>query len=196
MSTIGLRATPVSIAALATAGGTSRDQPRIERHRDDVVGPEFRPRPVGGGDLVGHVLARELGERLRGGDLHLHVDGGGAHVERAAEDVGEAEHVVDLVRIVGAAGRHDGVVAHRRHLLGGDLRVGIGHGEDDRLGRHRLAPCPASRRPWPRGRRTTSAPSKRLGQRARLGLRPRRPTSTGSCPRCGPRRSRPWCRTG
>ena len=95
-----------------------RDQARIERHRDDVVGPVFRPRAIGGGDLVGHVLARELGERVGGGDLHLHVDGGRAHVERAAEDVGKAEHVVDLVRIVGASGRHDGVVADLGHLLG------------------------------------------------------------------------------
>ena len=114
MSTIGLRATPVSIAALATAGGIDVDQARIERHRDDVVAPEARPRAlIGGGDLVGHVLARQLGQRLRGGDLHLHVDGRRAHVERAAEDVGEAEDVVDLVRIVRAAGGHDGVVADR-----------------------------------------------------------------------------------
>ena len=118
-------------------GRHMRDQPRIERHRDDVVRSELRPRAIGGGDLVGHVLAGELGERAGGGDLHLHVDGGGAHVERAAEDVGKAQHVVDLVRIVRAAGRHDGVVAHLGDLLGGDLGIGIGHGEDDRLLRHR-----------------------------------------------------------
>ncbi len=88
------------------------DQARIERHRDDVVAPEARPRAlIGGGDLVRHVLAGERGERLRRGDLHLHVDRRGAHVERAAEDVGEAEDVVDLVRIVRAAGRDDDVVA-------------------------------------------------------------------------------------
>ena len=115
-----------------------RDQPRIERHRNDVVGSEFRPRAVGGRDFVRHVLARQLGERARGGDLHLHVDGGGAHVERAAEDVGEAEHVVDLVRVVGASRRHDGVVANFGDFLGRYFRIGIGHREDDRLRRHRL----------------------------------------------------------
>ena len=115
MSAIGRRATPLSIAALATAGGNGGDQPRIERHRDDVARAEARPVAlIGGGHLVGHVLAGERGERLRRGDLHRVVDGGGAHVERAAEDVGEAEDVVDLVRIVGAAGRHDGVVADLR----------------------------------------------------------------------------------
>ena len=68
-------ATPVSIAAFATAAGISAEQARIERHRDDVVRPELRPDAlIGGGDLVGHVLAGERGQRLRRGDLHLVVD--------------------------------------------------------------------------------------------------------------------------
>ena len=47
------------------------DQARVEGHRDDVVRAEFRPEPlIGGGHLVGHVLAGERGERLRRGDLH------------------------------------------------------------------------------------------------------------------------------
>ena len=42
------------------------DQPRIERRGDDVVAAEARPRAlIGGGHLVGHVLARELGQRVR-----------------------------------------------------------------------------------------------------------------------------------
>ena len=114
------------------------DQARVEGDGDDVVPAEAGPRAlVGRRDLVRHVLAGELGQGLRRRDLHLHVDGGGAHVERPAEDVGEAEHVVDLVRVVGAAGRDDGVVADQRHLLRRDLRVRVRHGEDDRL-----------RRPW------------------------------------------------
>ena len=109
-------------------GGRHRgNQPRIERHRNDVVGPVFRARPVERGDFVGHVLAREFCERPRRGDLHLHVDGGRAHIEGAAENEREAENIIDLVGIVGAAGGHDGVVAHLRHLLGGDFRIGIGH---------------------------------------------------------------------
>src|SRR5262249_20524051 len=108
-------------------GRGGRDQPRGERHRNAGFGAVFRPRAIGGGDLVGNVLARKLGERVGGGDLHLHVDGGGAHVERAAKDVGKAEHVVDLVGIVGASGRHDGVAAHLRHFLGGGFTIGICH---------------------------------------------------------------------
>src|SRR5262249_58424332 len=97
--------------------------PRVERHRNDVFGAVFRPRAVGGGDLVGNVLARKRGERVGGGDLHLHVDGGGAHVERAAKDIGKDEHVIDFVGVVGTSGRHDGVAAHFRHLLGGGFPV-------------------------------------------------------------------------
>ena len=62
--------------------------------------------------------------------LHVLGDGGGPGVERAPEDAGEAQHVVDLVREVAAPGGHD------RHdvaggLLGPDLRIGVGQGEHD-----------------------------------------------------------------
>ena len=82
-----------------------------------------------------------------------------AHVERAAEDVGEAQDVVDLVRIVGAAGGDDRVGAHGAHLLRRDLRVGIGHGEDDRLGRHRPDHLLRSTAPLADRPKNTSAPS-------------------------------------
>ncbi len=115
-----------------------RDEARIERDRDDVVAPEARARAlIGGGHLVRHVLAGEVGEGLRGRDLHLHVDRGRLHVQRPAEDVREAEHVVDLVRIVRSSGRDDHVVADAGHVLGRDLRIGIRHREDDGLVRHR-----------------------------------------------------------
>jgi hypothetical protein len=73
MSTIGLRATPLSIAALATATGT----PWIRRGSNGTgmmySGPKRgRVALIGGGDLVRHVLAGELGQRLGGGDLHFH----------------------------------------------------------------------------------------------------------------------------
>ena len=114
------------------------DEARIERRGDDVVRteretpPEERCR-----DGIRHVLARERRQRLGGRDLHGVVDGARLHVERAAENERKAEDVVDLVRIVGAPGRDDGVVAHRLHFLGRDFGIGVRHGEDDRLGRHR-----------------------------------------------------------
>ena len=141
MSVIGFCATPKSIAACATAHGHDLDQPRVERRGDDVVGAEVVADPaIGRGDFLGHRLARQLGQRMGGGDLHLLVDPGRAHVERAAEDEREAEHVVDLVGIVRAAGGDDRVGARRLGLGRGDLGIGIGHGEDDRA----AAPCPCT----------------------------------------------------
>ena len=68
--------------------------------------------------------------------LHVLGDLPRAHIEHAAEEAGEAEHVVDLVREVAAAGRHDGDVRARQ--LGPDLRVGVGHRHHDRVAVHLL----------------------------------------------------------
>ena len=87
-------------------------------------------------DLIRHVFPRELGQSLGGGDLHRVVDRAGPHIQRAAEDIGEAEDVVDLVWIVAAAGGDDRMRADRPRFLRRDFRVGVGHGEDDRLVGH------------------------------------------------------------
>ena len=106
---------------------------RIEGEGDEVVRPEVDvAQPVQRGDGIGDVLLRERGERARRRHLHLLVDLGGAHVERAAEDEREAEDVVDLIRVVAAPRGDDRVVADGAHLVGGDLRIRIGEGEDDR----------------------------------------------------------------
>ena len=55
----------------------------------------------------------------------------GAGVEGAAEDAGEGEHVVDLVRVVGATGGHDPHVGGG--VLGHHLGGRVGHREDDRV---------------------------------------------------------------
>ena len=147
-----------------------RDEPGIERGRDDVVGPVGDlPAEERGRDLVRHVLAREFGQRIGGGDLHGFVDGGRLHVERAAEDEGEAQHVVDLVRVVGAAGCHDRVRAHLGHFFRRDFRVRIGHGEDDRLVRHRAHHVLGDRAG---GRQTEESIGavQRIRQRPRLGF--------------------------
>ena len=145
-------------------------QARIERRGDDVFGPERRPATVEGGcDLIGHLLARQIGQRLGGGDLHRLVDGRGLHVERAAEDEGEAEHIVDLVGVVRAARRHDGVGAHRMHVLGADLGIGVGHGEDDRLVGHARDHVAADDATGREPQEDVGADDG-LGERARLGL--------------------------
>jgi CubicO group peptidase (beta-lactamase class C family) len=58
--------------------------------------------------------AHGLGDRDRCGQLHVLGDVGGVHVERAAEQAREREHVVDLVRVVAATGGH-----HRGQPVGG-----------------------------------------------------------------------------
>ena len=124
---------------LGDGGGDLDDQARIERHRYDVLRSVAQAAAgIGAVDLVRHVLARELGQCLGGSDLHRLVDRRGAHVERAAEDVGEAQDVVDLVDVVAAAGGDDRIAAGCTHVLRRDLRIRIGHREDDRLGGHRL----------------------------------------------------------
>ena len=102
---ISLRATPDFMAASATARDTRLIRRGSNGDRDDVVGAISRTRAaIGRGDFVGHILARQFGDGVGGGDLHRFVDGLGPHVERAAEDVGKAENVVDLVGVVAAPG--------------------------------------------------------------------------------------------
>ena len=131
MSASGRVATPERIAASATAGATRGDQARIEGQRDQVLGAEADLAPaVGGGDDVRLLRAGELRERADAGELHLLVDLRGAHVQRAAEDEGEAEDVVDLVRVVAAAGGDDAVGPHRLGVFRPDLRVRVGQRQD------------------------------------------------------------------
>ena len=93
---------------------------------------------IGGGHFLGHRLARQFGNRGCGGDFHLFVDRGGMDVECAAEDEGEAQYIVDLVRIVRTPGGNDAVRPGGLGLGRGDFGVGVGHREDDRLGGHLL----------------------------------------------------------
>ena len=88
------------------------DQPRVEGLGDQVFASERNIVVVVGGRYdVGHRLLGQCGQRPHGGDLHLLVDLGGAHVERSAENVRESEYVIDLVRIVRASGCEDDVFA-------------------------------------------------------------------------------------
>ena len=60
------------------------------------------------------------------GNLHLQGDGGRPSIECTSEDIGKTQNVVDLVRIVRATCRHDGVVTDCLDLLWKNLwrRVG------------------------------------------------------------------------
>src|SRR6185503_13250620 len=104
-------------------GGHVLDHRLVEHRRDDVV-------------LVQLVLGDDTRDRPRRGQVHLLVDRRRLRVERTAEHPGEAQHVVDLVRVVRATGGDhpgDALDLLRRHL---GRRVG--HREHDRVLGHAL----------------------------------------------------------
>ena len=109
----------------------------IEGLGNEILAAKLQARDaIGAAHGVGNIFFGEIGQRVRGGELHLFVDGGGAHVERAAEDERKAEHVVDLVGIVGASGGDDDVAARAFRFFVGNFGIGIRHGKYDRVGRH------------------------------------------------------------
>ena len=76
---------------------------RIERFGDQIIFAELdRFFAVSEQDAVGHIFMRERGEGAGGRHFHLLVDAGGVDVQCAAEDEGEAEHVVDLIDVIAA----------------------------------------------------------------------------------------------
>ena len=144
-------------------------QPVVERLGDQVLGPEAQ---VGAGigrrDDLALLGPRQLGDGAHGGDFHRVGHRGGAAVERTAEDVGKTQDVVDLVRVVGAAGGEDGVRAHRQRFFGRDLGRRVGEREDDGLARHRRH---HRRLEHAAGRQAQEdvRPGQHLGQRALVG---------------------------
>ena len=113
------------------------DQARIKRRRDDIFRAEVAGlAPVSGGHFIRHRHACQRCDGIGGGQLHLLVYGGCPHVQRAPEQIGEAQHVVDLIGIIAAAGGNDGIAAHLVHFFRGDFRIGVGHRKDDGIGGH------------------------------------------------------------
>jgi len=60
------------------------------------------------------------------------------HIQGAAEDIGEPQHIVHLIRIVGAPGGHDEILARGVRYFRADLRIGVGECKHDRSARHGL----------------------------------------------------------
>ena len=110
---------------------------RVKRLGNQIIGPELdRLLAISREHAIGHIFVRQSGQGARGRHLHLLVDAGGVDIERAAEDEGEAEHVVDLVDVVAAARADDGVGADFQRQLGHDFGRGIGQHKEQRIRRH------------------------------------------------------------
>ena len=124
---------------LGDRGRDFHDQPQVEGLGNQVFGAELQIfAPVGVGHDLGRFRHGQVGDRLDRGQLHLFVDGGGADVQGAAEDEGKAQHVVDLVGIVGPSGGDHGVRTDCLRLVGIYFRVGVGERQDEGLVGHSL----------------------------------------------------------
>ena len=114
-------------------------QTRVERLRNQMVRPELQILTLGTlGDHIGSLHPRQLGNRMDTGHLHLVVDRGRADIERAAEDVGEAQHVVDLVRKVRAPGGDQRIRTDFTRQVGHDLWHRVGQRQNQRPLGHAL----------------------------------------------------------
>ena len=49
---------------------------------------------------IGHGLFCQVGNGMYGGNFHFLVDGFCLSIERATEDIGETDYVINLIRIV------------------------------------------------------------------------------------------------
>ncbi|MCG3119768.1 MAG: hypothetical protein ALAOOOJD_02279 [bacterium] len=116
-----------------------QEHARIERLGNNVVAAKLEAlQAIGFDDRIRHWLFGEISQRAGGGMLHLFVDRGRPHIERAAKDERKAEHVVDLIRIIRAAGGHHQVAAHGSRVLESNFRIRICHRENNGIFRHRL----------------------------------------------------------
>ena len=133
----GARGNALIGCSLSHGGRDFQHQARVKRLGNQILGAKSQLlASIGGGN--GFVLLGlcQIGNGMHGGNFHCIGDGGCTTVKRATEDVGEAQDVIDLVGVVGAACGHDGVAAHGADFFGCDFGSGVGQRKDQRVGRH------------------------------------------------------------
>ncbi len=88
-------------------GGFPDEHPGIEGLGDYVFPAELQLlSSVSFSDGIRNVLLSQLGQRVGGGQLHFVVYLRGPDIQCASEDEREAQHIIDLVGVVRAAGGH------------------------------------------------------------------------------------------
>ena len=110
------------------------DQARVKRHRNNIARAKARALAIiGSGHFIGDIFTRQHGQSLGAGNFHRIINGGGAHIQSAAENIRKAQNIIDLIGIIRASGRHNGIVANGGNFFRCNLRIGIGHGKNNRL---------------------------------------------------------------
>src|SRR5574341_1438910 len=92
-----------TIMHFAVALGHSSALGRLHHSAGDVSGHALVEDAGDDVIVVQFALADDLGDGMRGIQLHLVVDVAGARIQYAAKEAGEAQDIVDLVGVVGAA---------------------------------------------------------------------------------------------
>ena len=122
---------------LGNGGGNNFHKARVERRRDDIIPAKFvHQATISRRDLFGHSFARQLRQRMCGGNLHRLVDGGCPHIQRTAKQEREAQDIVDLIGKIGTTRRNNRIRPRGPRCGRRDFGVGVRHRENDRLIRH------------------------------------------------------------
>ena len=83
------------------------------------------------------LVVNKRSNRVGSRNLHLLVDVAGSAVERAAENTGEGENVIDLVRKVASACADNSRTCFFREV-GHNFGSGVSHSKENRILSHRL----------------------------------------------------------
>ena len=119
--------------------GDDFHEARVERRRDNIITAEFvHYAAISSRHFFGHGFTRQLCQGMRCRNLHGFVDRRGAHVERPAEQEGEAQDIVDLIWKIRPSRRNDRIGPRRARHRWRDFGIGVRHGKNDWLRRHRL----------------------------------------------------------
>ena len=148
----------------------AQNQARIKRFGNDVFWPEAQILPaVGLRHLVADFHLGQCGNLAHTGQLHFFGDLGGATIKRPTEDIREAQHVIDLVRIVAAAGGDDAIRPRGLGFFGANFRLGVGQRQNHRFVGHGLDHF-AREHAFGGAAEEHISPAHHIGQRAGIGF--------------------------
>ena len=140
------------------------DQTRVKRCGNDIITAKGQLLAVSHRHFVGHIFTGQFGQRLGTGDFHFVVDRAGVNVQRPPEQIGKAQHVVHLVRVIRPARCNNRIGPHLMRLFRRNLGIGVRHGENHGVVAHVLNHV-LRHRPFGRHAKEHIRPHHRLFQR-------------------------------